>query len=37
MLEQTGQELCASMKDIRKLERDVSRQIPQLSEYPLFN
>jgi hypothetical protein len=35
-LEETGQALCASMKDIRKLERDVSRQIPQLSEYPLF-
>ncbi len=36
-LEQTGEELCAGMKDIGKLEREVARQIPQLSEYPLFH
>ena len=36
MLEETGAELCISMKDIQQLEGEIARQIPQLAQYPLF-
>jgi hypothetical protein len=36
-LEETGAELCISMKDIQKLEREIVKEIPQLAEYPLFD
>jgi hypothetical protein len=37
VLEETGEELCISMKDIQRLEREVAKQIPRLAEYPLFD
>ncbi len=37
VLEETGEELCISMQDIQRLEREIAKQIPQLAEYPLFD
>jgi hypothetical protein len=37
VLKETGEELCVSMKGIQQLERKVTKEIPQLAEYPLFD
>ena len=37
ILKERGAELCTSMKDIKRLERELAKEIPQLKEYPLFD
>ena len=36
ILEDTGEELCASMEEVRQLEQELQQEIPELADYSLF-